>query len=326
MTRLLAFDDFGSVKIWDIQKKCLKKTLGIGDERADKPIAFSPDSTLLATGNLKGITLWNVETGEPVGEPFVTIVDEIHSPAADGVIFSTDAKMLIFDGGGSIHFWDIASHKKIGEDIAGGFSYGQVPAISPNGKLLAIREYKNSTKEEINNVLLVDVKTQQKVGLPMEHSSYIRLMVFSPDGKTLATSDDRFIRFWDVTTQKLIGKPIPRILGEILTSLAYSPDGKTLAIGTYLNSVEFMDVTSRQFLGHGIQGINWPVDNVLFNRDGKILLTSSDKIDFWDMDPQSWEEKICQRVGRNLTQTEWDYFLPDEPYRATCPQWPVEEV
>jgi WD40 repeat protein len=324
--KLLAYDDLGSVRIFDIQQNRVIKELGIGEERAGRPIAFSPDSKLLAAGNSKGITLWNVETGEPVGEPFVTVVDEIHSPSADGVIFSPDGEILIFDGGGSIHFWDISSHKKMGDDIAGGFSYGQVPAISPNGKLITVREYLNTAVGEINGVFLVDIKTQQKVGLPMEHSSNVRLMVFSPDGKTLATSDDRFIRFWDVTTQKLIGKSIPGLSGELPTSLAYSPDGKTLALGFYLNSVKLMDVTTRLFLGHGIQGIDWPVDNVIFTHDGKTLLISSNKIDFLDVDPHSWIDKACQRAGRNLTRTEWDYFLPDEPYRATCPQWPVEEI
>jgi WD40 repeat protein len=324
--KLLAFDDFGLVRIFDFQQNSVVKELGIGEDRAGRPIAFSPDSKLLAAGNSKGITLWNLEAGKPEGEPFITVVDEIHSPAADGVVFSHDGKTLVFDGGGSIHFWDISSHNKIAEDIPGGFSYGQVPAVTPDEKLIAVREYVNSVSDGINNVVLVDMKTKQKVGLPMEHSSYVRLMVFSPDGKTLATSDDRFIRFWDVTTQKLIGNPIPRIFGELPEALAYSPDGKTLAIGTYLNSVKFMDVKSRQFLGHGIQSIDWPADNVIYTRDGKTLLVSSNKIDLLDVDPQSWEEKICQRVGRNFTRMEWDYFLPDDPYRATCPQWPVDEI
>ncbi len=28
-------------------------------------------------------------------------------------------------------------------------------------------------------------------------------------------------------------------------------------------------------------------------------------------------------AGRNLTQAEWDRYLPDVPYEVTCRQWPA---
>ncbi len=34
----------------------------------------------------------------------------------------------------------------------------------------------------------------------------------------------------------------------------------------------------------------------------------------------------CERAPRNLTREEWQRFLPDEEYRATCPDLPVEEA
>lgn len=44
----------------------------------------------------------------------------------------------------------------------------------------------------------------------------------------------------------------------------------------------------------------------------------------WDIDPHSWETSACVMAGRNLTRDEWgDFIGPDEPYRATCPQWPA---
>jgi len=30
---------------------------------------------------------------------------------------------------------------------------------------------------------------------------------------------------------------------------------------------------------------------------------------------------VCESAGRNLSFFEWEQFFPDEPYRATCPQW-----
>ncbi len=45
----------------------------------------------------------------------------------------------------------------------------------------------------------------------------------------------------------------------------------------------------------------------------------------WDMNPQSWIEKSCQRANRNLTRDEWDQYIGDAlPYQAVCPNLPIE--
>jgi len=30
----------------------------------------------------------------------------------------------------------------------------------------------------------------------------------------------------------------------------------------------------------------------------------------------------CDLANRNLTQEEWQHYLPDESYQKTCPQYP----
>ena len=38
----------------------------------------------------------------------------------------------------------------------------------------------------------------------------------------------------------------------------------------------------------------------------------------WNLDPASWERTACALAGRDLTESEWATYLPDEPYRRTC--------
>jgi hypothetical protein len=48
----------------------------------------------------------------------------------------------------------------------------------------------------------------------------------------------------------------------------------------------------------------------------------------WDLDVDSWPQIACRAVGRNMTIEEWEQHGPksvDEPYNATCPQWPANE-
>ena len=57
----------------------------------------------------------------------------------------------------------------------------------------------------------------------------VKVVAFSQDGKTLASSGDGTIRLWDVTTRQQIGNPFAD--PGVVNSLAFSPDGKTVASG-----------------------------------------------------------------------------------------------
>jgi hypothetical protein len=49
-----------------------------------------------------------------------------------------------------------------------------------------------------------------------------------------------------------------------------------------------------------------------------------DTVVMWNLDLDAWPEIACRAAGRNMTAAEWEEFGPqDEPYRATCPQWPA---
>lgn len=45
----------------------------------------------------------------------------------------------------------------------------------------------------------------------------------------------------------------------------------------------------------------------------------------WDLDTTRWFDLACKAAGRNMTRLEWSSNGPrDKPYRATCPQWPID--
>lgn len=45
-----------------------------------------------------------------------------------------------------------------------------------------------------------------------------------------------------------------------------------------------------------------------------------------DVNQQSWQTQACEIAGRNFTITEWKQYFPDEEYRKTCDQWPLEQT
>jgi hypothetical protein len=60
--------------------------------------------------------------------------------------------------------------------------------------------------------------------------------------------------------------------------------------------------------------------------DGRALLVNTGRgVVEWTLGIEELATAACELAGRNLTRGEWATYLGDEPYRATCPQFPVDE-
>src|SRR6185295_12445532 len=96
---------------------------------------------------------------------------------------------------------------------------------------------------QTRGVLLDSVRSHPQVRQFLSgHSSGVKSIAFSPDGRMLASgSADSTIILWDVTASQPIGQPLTGHTGSIL-SIAFSPDGKTLASGSDDKSIILWDV------------------------------------------------------------------------------------
>ena len=93
--------------------------------------------------------------------------------------------------------------------------------MSPDGKMIALAN--------TLDIRLYDTVSLQMVGLPMYgHTDLVTGLVFSPDGKLLASKgQDETLRLWDTATTQPVGLPLTgNSRGG--SSLDISPDGKWL--------------------------------------------------------------------------------------------------
>jgi WD40 repeat protein len=104
------------------------------------------------------------------------------------------------------------------------------------------------------------------------HTKAVVCVVFSPDGKTLATaSADQTVKLWDMTTGQ--ERTVPKGYSGFAGGVAFSPDGQTLASADYGSTLKLWEAstgTERAVL----KGHRGCVGPVAFSTDGKTLASA----------------------------------------------------
>jgi WD40 repeat protein len=166
-------------------------------------------------------------------------------------------------------------------------------AFSPGGKTLATGTSSlNGNGRFIGNgrVYLWDVATGRKTATLTDPGSHdVTSVVFSPGGKTLATSDvnseDGKTYLWDLATRRLTAT----LTNPVSTggqSMAFSHDGKTLAIDEYDGRIYLSDVARRRLTNTLTDPGSQGATSVAFSPDRKALATGdvNGKAYLWDID------------------------------------------
>lgn len=233
-------------------------------------MAISPDGKRLATaGSVGGIggphglpggvvSVWDLETGQVIHQ-FATL-----STAAGAIAWSADGKRYAAGtngaGGelpeaGEIWVWDAETgkalhHFHVKSQVAQGewASAGDV-TISPDGKRVAVPVTAGSRAKPAGLVIgdtgasvqVWDLATGNRKQVVSGRTMSVRRVVFSPDGKLLATAgSDNFVRVWDIESGK---EQAARSCDGRVTAIAFSPNGQRIAVGIADGSVRIWPAT-----------------------------------------------------------------------------------
>ncbi len=115
--------------------------------------------------------------------------------------------------------------------------------------------------------------TKIKIFPQLEHSSLVRSITFSPNGKlALLGSEDNTLKLWDLSSGRLIRTFKGH--SDLVSSVAFSPNGKLALSGSADGTLNLWDVSSWQLL-KTFEGHFSSINYVAFSPNGKGALSGS---------------------------------------------------
>jgi WD40 repeat protein len=251
------------VRLWSLEGKLLHTLTGHQDKV--ESVNFSPDGKLIVSASYdRTAKIWNRE-----GKLLQTLSG--HQEFVWNASFSPDGRTVITGSADTtIKIWNLEG--KLLKTIPTGTGSRYKHSVSPDGKMIAV----TTVSESGESVLLLSLtgkKLQQ-----LKHKTFIWSVTFSPDSKTIITTDaDRVVNLWSVD-----GKLLHTFPGYTagVSDVSFSPDGQTFVTVDEGRMVHLWSVRGKKLKAWNCYE---PVSRVSFSPDGSSIATTGRSIRLWNV-------------------------------------------
>lgn len=237
-------------------------------------VALCADGTTLATSGGDGtILLWNIVTGQPIGQPLTG-----HLGIVWKVACSPDSRRLASAGSeGTVRLWDTTTGQQIGQPLTGGQAQVRDLAFSPDGRRLV-------SSWAAGTIRMWDVGTGTQLGDPWwvenagsgQQLPLVRSVAFDRSGTRIVAGDENgAIWILNADTGEQV---VPPWTGHYRTvdSVAFSPDGQHVVSGGFFDHrVRIWDASTGGLVGDITNGHTGGVYSVAYSADGTRIVSAS---------------------------------------------------
>ncbi|QRV84482.1 WD40 repeat protein [Ceratobasidium sp. AG-Ba] len=237
-------------------------------------VCYSPSGKEIAAGcSDNTVRIWDIRTGEPIGEPLRAHVGHVSS-----IAFSPDGRYLIsgsWDATASV--WDIL----IGKPVVQYKHHRSVTSVawSPDPSHVISASHDGA-------VCVWNPQTGRDIAEPHRYDhTHITSVAFSPDGRHIAGgSADGAMHIWSVDGHLSLSNSIHMHAGKVY-SVAYSPDGSQVASGCYDSTIRLWDTATGYGAEEPLKGHKDAVSSVVYSADGSYLISGScdGTVRIWDL-------------------------------------------
>jgi WD40 repeat protein len=265
------------LRVWDLATK--RDLSWFARPLAYRCVVFSPDGKIVAAGTFDGaVEAYKFDGSVATFSGFWAGLGQ----PINGLVYLPNGRLLAGDWGGHIFSFDSSGIARQTFEAFPAKIYAL--AASPDNSTLAVAGH-------TGDIHLYDISSGHKVATLTGHESLIESLVYSSDGKLLASSSwDRTIRLWNRS-----GKLVAVLKGHERPVLCarFSPDGKILATSEGQSGVphtENMPCTIKLWsvepsvLLRTINAHSNSIFTVAFAPDGRTLVSGSmdQTVKFWD--------------------------------------------
>ena len=309
-TILAALGKEGIVRLWDVNSGKDLRTLvspQSNQSYGNMGMVFTPDGKGIAVrGDDQSIRLYGVEDGKEIRviakpqQQGKKGVQRFFYPGggANSIAFAPDGKTLAVVAmehennrqSGVVQFHDVEGVKEVRKIKGPQNAFNGVIAFARDGKTIAW------SIDSLIRLLECESGKEVKQFGQAQQGVYHESLLFSPDGKTLASraNNGAGIHIWDVENgkaarilgdQPAAGPAVARVYSQLgAATMAFSPDGKVIAEGLQNSTVRLWGVsTGKETLP--LSGHHGGISSLSVSPDGKTLTThaADGTVRRWDM-------------------------------------------